>query len=1061
MVSASQENSAIAQVAGDIQQHVDVVCLGAMEMQRESPDRDTVESILNTLNKVRQIAADADAHAVVEAAALVEEAVALALTETSAPAPYLGHFVTSAAADLSRVVHALATGADTGPILSHAKNTLTSMPRRGTDYLVQVDLNNPDEVARIFEAMGDGDTDPCDVPTHQASASLPVIEPITGILQATRMREMRHLLASYVIQTETLRSDPKRTETVSDLLVGAKALRASAAVAGIRPVERLAARLSFMFQSIHGSNSLPAEDVVDFCLRCGRAIAQIVDGTDPSSAASNTLDKLIDESNRILKRFNLETATLQTGALTPDHLGLRAPNGNGHSNGKHSPDGQMHSNGHQPSRKPTIYEALQVLERQHGGTEPTGRPGPGRSRGDPDRFLTDIMDVSRRLPAIVRALERDRSSVSSRAALWDILLKLKETSALAGASVILDECWHVESTLTGLGSEALTDDVLASLRGLDADLHWLISQVQPESPIIDKTPEATDKLVIESEAFDRLYRNVNELIVRSAGQQHRSKRMSQAVQDISAAGDRLTALSKRLKESNESNPLLDELSEIISDLSISSADLEHLRVETDAASTRVGQVVGALSESARNLQLTPIAALGPNLERAVRGLTHRLGKDTVFALEGGGMMVKSVVHERLNTVLLHLIRNAVDHGIEVPSARRAIGKPAQGTIRLQARRDGTQVVIEVSDDGNGIDDRLVLRRAAESGYPVPPNGMTRERALQLIFLPGVTTRSTRDGKIAQGHGLDVVSQLVAEMKGTVSIDSELRRGTTVTIRLPLAMAALSAIVVTVAGERFVLPFVKTQVVPSSAVKSIDQDGTTFLANLGAVRVPILDLGAIMGLRAGYHVRDAGGTVLRVEQLGSHWLIKVDEVAGVQEVELHTTPQTGSTLSGVVGSATLASGEPALVIDLDQLLDARRAARRRKARSTATLSRVPFSLVADMSVTVRRNLSQVLEQAGWRVVEARDGLEAWELLESVSPELLVIDLDLPLLDPFQVISAAKARGEIPVVAIASGADPKLQAMTMAAGVNALLSKPVKPEDLLASLQALGGKYDDRD
>ena len=1059
MVSASQENSSIVQIAGDIQQHVDVVCLGAMEMQRESPDRDTVESILNTLKKVRDIAVNADAHAVVEAAALVEEAVAVALTETSAPAPYLGHFVTSAAADLSRVVHALATGEDPAPILIHAKNTLTSMPRRGTDYLVQIDLNNPDEVARIFEAMGDSDL--FDLPVNQSSTSLPGAAPATGTLQLNRMREMRHLLASYVAQTETLRVDPKRTETISDLLVGAKALRASAAVAGIRPVERLAARLSFLFQSLHASNSLADDDVVDFCVRCGRAIAQVFDGGDPTPVALNALEKLIEESSRTLNRFNLQTSTLQTGALTPEHLGLRAPNGRTVSNGTGSHNGKAHHDDHQLTRPPTIYEALQALERQHGGTDTNARPGPGRSRGDPDRFLSDIVDVSRRLPGIIQTLERDRSSVSSRAALWDILLKLKETSALAGASVILEECWRVESTLTGLGGEALTDDVLASLRGLDADLHWLISQVQPQPPVVERPVEMTDKLVIESEAFDRLYQNVNELIVRSGGQQHRSKRMSQAVQDVNAAGDRLTALSRRLKESDALNPFLSELSEIISDLSISTADLDHLRIETDAASARVGQVAGTLAESARNLQLTPIAALGPNLERAVRGLTHRLGKEAVFNLEGGGMMVKSAVHERLNTVLLHLIRNAVDHGIEAPSARRAVGKPAQGTVRLLARRDGTQVVIEVSDDGNGIDDRLVLRRASESGYPVPANGMTRERALQLIFLPGVTTRSARDGKIAKGHGLDVVSQLVAEMKGTVSIDSELRRGTTVTIRLPLAMATLSAVVVTVAGERFVLPFVKTQVVPSTAVKSIDQEGTTFLADLGAVRVPIVDLGAIMGLRAGHHVRDAGGVVLRVEQLGSHWLIKVDDVAGVQEVELQPAIQPTSQLPGVVGGGTLISGEPASVIDLDQLLDARRAARRRKVRSTATLSRVPFALVADMSVTVRRGLSQVLEQAGWRVVEARDGLEAWELLESVSPELLVIDLDLPLLDPFQVISAAKARGEIPVVAIASGSDPKLQSMTMAAGVNALLSKPVKPEDLLASLQALNGRYDDRD
>ncbi len=1034
----------MAQIAGDIQQHVDVVCLGAMEMQRESPDRDTVESILSTLVTVREIAIASGAHPVIEAATVVEEAVALALTETSAPAPYLGHFVTSAAADLSRVVHALATGEDPTPIINHARSILTSMPRRGTDYLVEVDLNNANEVARIFEAMGDsvgfdgGPGGTVDQPY--------VVEAHSATQQLGRMREIRQLLASYVAQTETLRNNPDRLESINDLLVGAKALRASAAASGLRPVERLSARLSHLFQTLRSASVPPSRDVVEFCVSCGHGIASVVDGPEPGPEALKRIDELIEDANRILKRFNVQTAQLQTGTLSPDHLGVRVPNGRTTTNGHHSP------------AVPAIYEALRVLERDRGGDVSSARPGPGRSRGDPDRFLADIIDVSQRLPAMIRGLERDRSSISNRAGLWDILLKLKESAALAGASVIVDQCWRIESSVTSLGEEPLSDDVLAELRGLDADLHWLVSQVRPETKQ-EKSVDTSDKLIVEVEAFDRLARHVNELLVRSGGYQQRSRRLTQTVQDITVVGDRLGALSERLNSADDHAAITSELAEIVSDLSISMSDLDHLRIESDAAQARLGSVVTSLNESARNLQLTPVAALGPNLQRAVRGLTHRMGKDASFVLEGGGLMVNSVLHERLNTALLHLIRNAIDHGIEPPSTRRAVGKPERGTVRLSARRDGTQIVIDVSDDGNGIDDRLVLRRAAESGYPVPSNGMTRERALQLIFLPGLTARTDGAGRVANGHGLDIVGQLVAEMKGTVSIDSELRRGTTVTVRLPLAVPTISAIVVSVSGEHFVMPFVKTQVVPTSVVRSIEKEGTTFLADLGAVRVPIVDLGSLLGMRAPHHVRDDGGTVLRVEQLGSHWLIKVDEVVGVQEVELQPISNPGLQLSGVVASASLASGAHASVIDLDQLLDARRTARQRKGRNTATLTRVPFALIADKSVTVRRGLTQLLEQAGWRAVEARDGLEAWEMLDSISPELLVIDLDLPLLDPFQVIRAAKSQSDIPVVAIMANDDSNLRALAITAGVNALLQKPVNPEDLLASLKALGGKFDE--
>src|SRR6185312_1097259 len=319
MVSASQQNGSLASVAIDLQRHVDLVCLDAMEMQRESPDRDTAESILSTLRIVRDLAVAAGVHPVVEAAALVEEAVNLALTETSAPAPYLGHFITSEAADLSRVVHAIAMGEDPNPILLHARATLSAMPRRGTDYLVEVDLNNALEVARIFEAMGDSSG--AEMLSNEPSEVSAFLEPQTTIQQLGRLRELRQLLASYVAQTEQLRSDPSRAETVEALLIGAKALRASASAAGVRPVERLMARLSYLFQShrTHGG-SVDADDI-EFCVACGHAIAAVINSTDPAALTTQRVDELIAQGSEILRRYNVPTSQLQTGPLNADIAG--------------------------------------------------------------------------------------------------------------------------------------------------------------------------------------------------------------------------------------------------------------------------------------------------------------------------------------------------------------------------------------------------------------------------------------------------------------------------------------------------------------------------------------------------------------------------------------------------------------------------------------------------------------------------------------------------------------------------------------------------------------------
>jgi chemosensory pili system protein ChpA (sensor histidine kinase/response regulator) len=1034
MLSASQKNRTMASVATDLQQHVDLVCLDAMEMQRESPDRDTAESILRTLRTVRDLAIAAGAHPVVEAAALVEEAVTLALTETSAPAPYLGHFITSEAADLSRVVHAIATGEDPDPILLHARATLSSMPRRGTDYLVEIDLNNAIEVARIFEAMGDSAIS--EMLANETADQPPFLEPQTSSQQIGRLRELRQLLASFVAQTDALSRDPRHGETIDALLIGAKALRASASAAGVRSVERLSARLSYLFQSQRALDTPVEADVIEFSVACGHAISEVINSTDPATMKTQRVDELIAQATVILRRYNVPTSQLQTGPLT----------------GNPAVDPSSSTNS---PRTPTIYEALQILERAHDGRSDS-RPqvGPGRSRGDPDRFIRDLADVTERFPGIVENLERDRASVSSQAALWDVLLKLKESSALAGASVILDQCWRLESSLNKLNGAPFTQDVLGGLHALNADLQWLISQVRPEPYRLRRSLEPAEKARVDAESVDQASRLVSELVMRAGGHPQRSRRFGQTVQDISISGDRLALLLDRLGRDGDVAAVTREMSEIVSDLSISVAELDHLRVETDAATHRFGNVVERLSEWSRNLNLIPVAAFGTNSERAVRGLAQRLGKDVAFVLEGGEIMVNTAYTDALNTALLHLIRNAVDHGIEPAKVRRAQGKPDRGTLRLRARRDGATVVLDVSDDGYGIDERLVLRQATENGYPIPVEGMSRERALQLLFLPGLTTRSLPDDHLAKGHGLDVVGQLVAEMKGTVSLDSTINHGTTVTIRLPLSLPSIESVVVTVAEQQFVLPFVSVQVVPESVVRGIEQEGTTFLADLGAARVPIIDLGSLLGLRAGHHVRDSGGTVLRIQQPGTHWLIKVDAVLGIQDVEIQPVINPSIQCSGVVGSAMLDSGSDAFVLDLDQLLDARRSSRRRKGRHTATLTQVPFALVADMSVTVRRTLTDVLDQEGWRVIEARDGLDAWDLLESIAPELLVIDLDLPLLDPFQVIRAAKSGEDVPVIALVTNDDPTIRAKALSAGVEAVLLKPVDPDDLIVSLRVLG-------
>jgi chemosensory pili system protein ChpA (sensor histidine kinase/response regulator) len=371
-------------------------------------------------------------------------------------------------------------------------------------------------------------------------------------------------------------------------------------------------------------------------------------------------------------------------------------------------------------------------------------------------------------------------------------------------------------------------------------------------------------------------------------------------------------------------------------------------------------------------------------------------------------------------------------------------------IRVRAYRDGSQGVIQVVDAGAGIEDRAVLRLAALFGYPVSSKGTTRERALQYIFLPGFTTRAA-NGDHAGGLGLDAVSGAVAEAEGSVTVHSELGRGTMFTLRLPVMTMVVPSIVVAVSGERFAVPQDQATVVERERVTRIDIVEGGYEARVDDQAWPAADLGALLGLRSPHHVQSDFGQFLELLQDGRRWLVRVDRVLTKEPITIQPVERQQRQVPGVVGGSTLSSSEQALVLELYQVLDGSAWRGRRPARQTASLAHVPFALVVDDSISVRRKIAQQLEAHGWRVVEARDAFEAREYLESVVPELLLVDLDLPAHGGLQVIRAARNLDDALVIGLQSRDDDESRQRARSLGVKSYLVKPVEPEQLLAAVR----------
>lgn len=321
-----------------------------------------------------------------------------------------------------------------------------------------------------------------------------------------------------------------------------------------------------------------------------------------------------------------------------------------------------------------------------------------------------------------------------------------------------------------------------------------------------------------------------------------------------------------------------------------------------------------LQELVTRIRMIPI---GPTLQqfgRTVRDLARQLGKQVRLSIEGGEIELDMRVVEKIRDPLTHMVRNAVDHGIEAPQVRTAAGKDAWGTVRLRAFHDAGSIVIELSDDGAGIDRRLLLERARAQGV-VAGEDPGEADAIRLVFAPGVSTAAAVTELSGRGVGMDVVLRDVEALRGAIEVASQIGRGTTFRIRLPLTLALIDGFVVRAAGESYVLPM-------ESVVECLDlpADARDFelsgLINLRGTALPILRLRERFGLEGPAAVRE-NVVVVRGES-GPAGLV-VDALLGGHQVVIKPMGALFRGVAAVAGSAILGDGRAALILDVPKLL----------------------------------------------------------------------------------------------------------------------------------------------
>lgn len=519
------------------------------------------------------------------------------------------------------------------------------------------------------------------------------------------------------------------------------------------------------------------------------------------------------------------------------------------------------------------------------------------------------------------------------------------------------------------------------------------------------------------------------------------------------------AQSGRRAENEEPQALLDDLQRIERVLSESYSELE-------TNLSRLGLAVGQLRDTVMKLRMVPIARLFTKYQRTVRELSNQLGKQVRVELLGADTELDKVLVERLEDPLLHLVRNAVDHGIESPERRRLAGKPATGLVRLTASQRGGQIVVVIQDDGAGLDPDRLKTKAIEKGLlsEQAANEMPDSRAFDLIFHAGFSTAQQVSDVSGRGVGMDVVRATIENLKGGVVVRSRAGEGTEIELRLPLTLAITQVLAVRVGSELVALPLdavVSAQTLDTSEIEAVAQSPCV---RIGEELIPLVHLGSALGLtRVQAFDEDPQGHIIIVhvgtERLG----IVVQHVLGRHEVVIKSLGPLLARTPCAAG-ATLIGDRIALVVDLvgvAQRLRDEAGARLRappveERQAAVELGRV---LIAEDSDTVRDSLGRELTRAGFKVSTAVDGREALNLARATPFDAVCTDIMMPNMDGYQLIRALRALPEyrsVPIVVLSSK-DARIDSLRgLDAGADAYLSKPADPGQLIRELSGLLAK-----
>ena len=653
----------------------------------------------------------------------------------------------------------------------------------------------------------------------------------------------------------------------------------------------------------------------------------------------------------------------------------------------------------------------------------------------------------------------------------------------------------IDQLLTLAGEQQFADDAALAARVAPSPAQpaMPLPELLPAEDGVD-APSAQEQIRVRAELLDSLVNHAGEVaIYRSrleqqvSGYRFNLVELDQTVQrlrsqlrmlEIETEAQIIARFQREHREAGSStvfDPLeLDRFSQLqqysralaesVSDLVSIQSMLDELTRQAETLLIQQSRVSTELQDGLLRTRMLPFDTMVPNLRRTLRQAAQEEGKQAQLYVDGAhGEMDRNLL-DRIKAPFEHMLRNAVAHGIESPAERRKAGKPAEGAVRIRVAREATEVVVRVSDDGRGLDREAVRKRGVERGLIRADARLSDDQVLALITQPGFSTASTVTQLAGRGVGMDVVANEIKQLGGSLAIESQPGQGTTFVLRLPFTLAVTQAILVRIGESTFAIPMTSVQGVarisPDELAAKLAEYEPAF--TYSGEQYGIHDLAELLGLPPGAVPEGEQPPLLLTRSGELRAAIRIDAVLGSREIVVKSVGPQVSSVPGVLGATIMGDGSVLVILDLAPLV--RHGVVRREQRLADGLSAVelpmveeqrvrPLVMVVDDSITMRKVTGRVLERHEYEVSTAKDGVDALEKLHERVPDLMLLDIEMPRMDGYELATHMKADPrlrEVPIIMITSRTGEKHRQRAFDIGVDRYLGKPYQEAELLTQI-----------